>query len=204
MVLDGAERKAHVGGRRGAAARAALVALALLTAGAGGVLAQQGAAPGEAGAGAAPAPLPPGPRDGRALQDWTLHCRLPQPDQEVCEMRQPVADQSGNRVVLAVVGRLPNAATPGLLILLPLGIALPPGTFFRIDQGGETQLPVVRCERQGCQVELLLDEGLLPQLKAGTRAIISFFVDDVRRQRLRVDVPISLLGFSAALAEVMS
>ena len=118
-------------------------------------------------------------------------------------MRQRIVDQNGNRVVLAVVGRLPNIDVPGLLILLPLGIALPPGTFLKIDQGDERRVPVERCESQGCRIELLLDDDLLPRLKAGSRATVGFHVYDGQGQRPRVDVPISLIGFSAALAEVM-
>jgi len=192
--------------RRGAlpALRRALAGAAMLAIGAGGGSAAFAQAEGEAPAPPQePAPLPPGPRDGKVLHDWRLHCRLPQPDQEICEMRQQIVNQSGDRVLLAVVGRLPNTEAPGLLILLPLGILLPQGTHLRIDQGEEARVPVIRCERQGCQIELLLDDDLLPKLKAGTEAVVTFHVDDGRGQRLRVDVPISLIGFSAALAEVM-
>jgi len=192
--------------RRGAprALRGALAGAAILAIGAGGgsttAFAQ---AEGEAPA-APPAPaVPSGPRDGKALQDWTLRCQLPQPDQEICEMRQRIVDQNGNRVVLAVVGRLPNMDVPGLLILLPLGIALPPGTVLQIDQGEERRVQVERCETQGCRIELLLDDELLPLLKAGSQATIGFHVYDGQGERPRVDVPISLIGFSAALAEVM-
>ena len=118
-------------------------------------------------------------------------------------MRQRIVDQNGNRVVLAVVGRLPNIDVPGLLILLPLGISLPPGTFLKIDQGEERRVPVERCESQGCRIELLLDDDLLARLKAGSRATVGFHVYDGQGKRPRVDVPISLIGFSAALAEVM-
>jgi invasion protein IalB len=145
-----------------------------------------------------------GPRDGQEFQDWTLHCRAPEgPTPEVCEMHQRVVNQEGERVMLAVVGRLPNIDTPGLLFILPLGISLPPGAFLRIDQGEEEPVPVERCERQGCRIELLLDDELLARLKAGTRATVAFHVYDGQGQRPRVDVPVSLLGFSAALAEVM-
>jgi invasion protein IalB len=197
--------------RRGAwpALRSALAGAAILVIGAGGgsiaAFAQaEGEAPTTERAPATPAPAaPPGPRDGKVLQDWTLRCQLPQPEQEICEMRQRIVDQNGNRVVLAVVGRLPNLDIPGLLILLPLGIALPPGTFLQIDQGEERRVQVERCESQGCRIELLLDDDLLPLLKAGSRASIGFHVYDGQGERPRVDVPISLIGFSAALAEVM-
>lgn len=196
-----ASRRGLLPALRGALAGAAILAVGA----AGGSSAAFAQAAGDAPpAPQAPAPLPPGPRDGKVLQDWRLHCRLAQPDREVCEMRQSIVNENGDRVVLAVVGRLPNSDAPGLLILVPLGILLPPGTFLRIDQGEETRVPVARCEREGCQIELLLDDDLLPRLKAGTRAVVSFHVDDGRGQRVRVDVPISLIGFSAALAEVMT
>ena len=196
--------------RRGVmpALRAALASAAILAVGAGsGGMAALAQAPGDAPA-APPAPATPpapaaGPRDGKVLQDWTLRCQLPQPEQEICEMRHWIVDPNGQRVGLAVVGRLPNTDIPGLLILLPLGISLPPGTFLKIDQGEERRIPVERCESQGCRIELLLDGDLLPRLKAGSRATVGFHIYDGGAQRPRVDVPVSLIGFSAALAEVM-
>ena len=196
------------------ALRSALAALAILAIGAGGSIAARAQAAGEAPAAPAapeapaapanpPAPAPtPGPRDGQTFQDWTLHCQLPEPEREVCEMRQRIVDQNGNRVLLAVVGRLPNIDIPGLLILLPLGIPLPSGAFLKIDQGQEGGVPIERCEATGCRIELLLDKDLLPRFKAGSRATVSFHVYDGGKQP-RVDVPVSLIGFSAALAEVM-
>jgi invasion protein IalB len=145
-----------------------------------------------------------GPRDGQQQQDWTLRCELPQGQPpEFCEMRQRVVNQEGERVLLAVVGPLPQIDKPGLLLVLPLGIALPPGTFLKIDGGPEQPVPVERCEPQGCRIELVLDPELLARLKAGTRALVGFHVYDGQGGRPRVDVPVSLLGFSAALAEVM-
>ena len=145
-----------------------------------------------------------GPRDGQEFQDWRLRCEAATEQRpEFCEMRQRIVDQEGKRVLLAAVGRLPNTDMPGLLFVLPLGISLPPGTFLKIDQGEELRVPVERCEQQGCRIELLLKDDLLSLLKAGTRATVSFHVYDGQGQRPRVDVPISLLGFSAALAEVM-
>jgi invasion protein IalB len=145
-----------------------------------------------------------GPRDGKEFQDWTLRCELPQGQPpEFCEMRQRVVNQAGDRVLLAVLGRLPQIDAPGLLIILPLGISLPLGAFLKIDQGADQQVPVERCEQQGCRVEIVLEADLLAQLKAGSRAMVGFHVYDGQGGRPRVDVPLSLLGFSAALAEVM-
>ena len=145
-----------------------------------------------------------GPRDGQEFQDWRLRCEAATEQRpEFCEMYQQIFDQDRNRVVVAAVARLPNTDTPGLLFILPLGISLPAGAFLKIDQGEEQRVPVERCLQQGCRIELLLNDELLSQLKAGTRATVSFHIYDGQGQRPRVDVPISLLGFSAALAEVM-
>jgi invasion protein IalB len=148
------------------------------------------------------APAPQG-RDGQEFQDWTLHCKAVTGRPEFCEMHQPVENQKGNRVLLAVVGRVADTDTPGMLIMLPLGIALPPGTFFKIDNGERQKVDVKLCEKQGCRIELLLKPDLLAQLKAGTKATVSFYVYDQQGKEPQIDVPVSLLGFSAALAEVM-
>jgi invasion protein IalB len=198
-MLGSARRRGALRAIRGALAGAAILAIVA----GGGSIAAFAQAEGEAPADPPAPAVPPGPRDGKVLQDWTLRCQLPQPDQEICEMRQRIVDQNGNRVVLAVVGRLPNIDIPGLLILLPLGIPLPPGIFFKIDQGQEERVPVERCECEGCRIELLLDDRLLPRLKAGNQATVSFHIYDGEGEQPRVDVPISLIGFSAALAEVM-
>ena len=192
--------------RRGAtpAIRAALAGAAILAIGLGGGRAASAQATEDAPAAPqAPAAPSPGPRDGEVVQDWTLRCQLRQPEQEICEMRQHIVNQNGDRVVLAVVGRLPGVDVPGLLIMLPLGISLPPGASLKIDQGEESRIAIERCESQGCRIELLLDDDLLPLLKAGSQAIVGFHVYDGQGQRAPVDVPISLIGFSAALAEVM-
>jgi invasion protein IalB len=201
--------------RAAAGSRGAVPALRVVLAGAlilgvsmagGGITAwsqETGTPPAAPAAPAAPAQPTPGPRDGQVVQDWTLRCQMAEADREVCEMRQRIVDQNGNRVVLAVVGRLPGTDIPGLLVLLPLGIPLPPGAFLKIDQGEEKRVPIERCEREGCRVELLVDDQLLPRLKAGSKAVVSFHVYDGQGKTPRVDVPISLIGFSAALAEVM-
>jgi invasion protein IalB len=145
----------------------------------------------------------PGPRNGQKFQDWTLSCRAEAGNAETCRMQQEVVNQKGNQVLLAVVGRLRSLNEPAMLILLPLGIALPPGVFLKIDDGEQQRVEINLCEKQGCRIELVLKPDLLAQLKAGTKAIVSFHVFDQQGKQPEVDVPVSLLGFSAALGEVM-
>ena len=92
----------------------------------------------------------------RQFQDWVLRCGKSQQGPEVCEMQQQRTDKEGRTVMAVAVGTVPGQSDLGLLIILPLGIALPPGVTLQIDGGGEVPLVVDRCERQGCRIEMLI------------------------------------------------
>ena len=190
---------------------AAIAFLAALGFGPSDVVAQQtqGTVPEQA------APQPQGsPQEGtgspgvavteRQFKDWVVRCGRPNEQApELCEMQQLV--DSEDRTVMAVaVARVPGTTDLGLLIVLPLGIVLPAGVALQIDGGAEIPLQVDRCERQGCRIEMLLEPDLVNRLKAGSRATVFFEAPDPQGERQRLAVPISLLGFTAALNEVTS
>jgi invasion protein IalB len=141
----------------------------------------------------------------RQFKDWTVRCgRRGEQGPQVCEMQQQQAD-SEDRVIMAVaVGEVPGTSDLGLLVMLPLGILLPAGVTLQVDGGAEVPLQVDRCERQGCRVEMLLESDLLSQLKGGSEAKVFFEAVNPQGARQRLGVPISLLGFTAALDEVTS
>jgi invasion protein IalB len=157
---------------------------------------------------AAPTPKAAAPnpqsRNGQRFQDWTLHCAtVVQGKPEACEMLQDVANDKG-RVLMMMVGRVPNVDTPGMLILLPLGIALSPGVALKIDDGDRRPLEIKLCAKEGCHAEQApLKPELLTELKAGSKGTVSFYVFNRQGKQQQVNIPVSLLGFSAALAEVM-
>jgi invasion protein IalB len=141
----------------------------------------------------------------RQVQDWMVRCGRPEgQEQEVCEMQQQQVDKEERTVMAVAVGQVPGTSDVGLLILLPLGILLPAGVTMQIDGGAEIPLEVERCERQGCRIERLIEPDLLSRLKAGTKATVFFEAVDPEGKRQRLGVPISLLGFTAALNEVTS
>ena len=141
----------------------------------------------------------------RQFQDWMVRCgRPPGQEAEVCEMQQQQIDKEDRTVMAVAVGQVPGTSDVGLLILLPLGILLPAGVTMQIDGGAEIPLQVERCERQGCRIERLIEPDLLNRLKGGTKATVFFEAIDPQGKRQRLGVPISLLGFTAALNEVTS
>ena len=119
-------------------------------------------------------------------------------------MQQQQIDKEDRTVMAVAVGQVPGTSDVGLLILLPLGILLPAGVTMQIDGGAEIPLQVERCERQGCRIERLIEPDLLNRLKGGTKATVFFEAIDPQGKRQRLGVPISLLGFTAALNEVTS
>jgi invasion protein IalB len=141
----------------------------------------------------------------RQFKDWTVRCgRQSEQGPQVCEMQQQRTDRE-DRVIMAVaVGKVPGTPDLGLLVMLPLGILLPAGVTLQVDSGAEVPLQVDRCERQGCRIEMLLEPDLLNRLKGGSQAKVFFEAVDPRGERQRLGVPISLLGFTAALNEVTS
>jgi invasion protein IalB len=175
----------------------------------------QGAAPAQGGQapaqGGAPAPgtqfgATAPPEQGletRQFQDWQVRCGSPTPGApEACEMIQQPQNDQGQTVLLVAIGNVPNNNAPGMLIILPLGISLPPGVVLMVDGGKKFPAEVARCERHGCEIELLLEPDVLSTLKAGREANVLFQIRDQQGQPKQVGVPFSLLGFTAALNEV--
>jgi invasion protein IalB len=141
----------------------------------------------------------------RQFKDWMVRCGRPQPDApEACEMVQQPKDEKGQTVLFVAVGKVANTGNPGMLIILPLGIALPPGVVLKVDEGEEIPAPVQRCERHGCEIELLLEPKVLALLKAGQKANVLFQIRDQNGEPKIVAVPFSLFGFTSALNEVMA
>jgi invasion protein IalB len=151
---------------------------------------------------APPPPSAPG-LEVRQFQDWAVRCGQPaEGAPEACEMMQQRQDEQGQTVLAIAVGDVPNNDNPGMLIILPLGIWLPPGVVLRVDGGKEVPARIERCERRGCQVELLLEPDVLTILKSGREANVLFQIYDQSGQPKLVGVPFSLLGFTAALDEI--
>jgi invasion protein IalB len=151
---------------------------------------------------APPPPSAPG-IEVRQFQDWAVRCgAAAEGAPTACEMLQQRQDEQGQTVLAIAVGDVPNNDNPGMLIILPLGIELPPGAALKIGQGDDVPAQIRRCMRHGCEVELLLEPAILARLKAGTEANVLFQIVGDQGQPRTVGVPFSLLGFTAALEEI--
>ncbi len=137
-------------------------------------------------------------KKGQHFEDWTVGCEKPPGEKtERCFIYQTVVNKKSNQPVLQMaVGYLPGKAKnddrPAALLTLPLGVALPPGVGFKIDDGKMIRLQFERCVPTGCIAGFPLNNDLLGKLKKGLKVEVR--VSDGQKV---VTLPLSLKGFTA-------
>jgi invasion protein IalB len=130
--------------------------------------------------------------------DWVVRCVVPQPQApRVCEAVTGVQAQ-GQQGLLAqvVVGRPAKDQPVHLIVQLPAGVFLPPGTTLYLDEKAQSGIAAAfsTCPR-GCFADAELKADQLSALKAAKGPGRLEFVDGAHK---RIAVPISLNGFAAA------
>ncbi|MDN6296783.1 MAG: invasion associated locus B family protein [Halomonas sp.] len=128
-----------------------------------------------------------------SFQDWDVNCPVSASDGN-CAMTQMAKDASGEPVLQVVVGNPPQLDSAAITFLTPLGVRLAPGLQLQVDSNEPIGMPYQVCLPQGCRADLPIRPQLLNQLKGGSTATVSMI--DPNSQR--VDVDVSLMGFSAA------
>lgn len=133
-------------------------------------------------------------------QDWKVRCEeRGDPPQRRCHMFQNVLLKQNKQRVLSVgITYPPDQSEPLAAIVVPLGIYLPSGIVFKVDDGEGIQIAIETCSQQGCHTRLQLSAALLESLRKGLAFSVTF--KDFRRRELAV--PASLKGFSAAFAKL--
>jgi len=129
------------------------------------------------------------------FQDWAMRCEQPGgPETRACYAYHRVLMEETDQAVLSVaVGFAPDGEA-AMLVLLPLGVNLPPGLLVRVDEGEELAYQYDTCLPRGCQTILLLDDDLLGQFRRGLAGEVTFMDLDGRT----IGVSFPLTGFTAA------
>jgi invasion protein IalB len=131
------------------------------------------------------------------FESWTVRCRpASETEPRTCRMHQQlVAQEDGKPVLRMVVGRFGPENILGAVIVVPIGVRLPPGLGIQIDEGPIRTFPFEICDSSSCQARAVLEADLLKDLKAGLVGTVKF--QNAAGQVL--GIPVSLKGFSAAL-----
>ncbi|KZC97660.1 invasion associated locus B family protein [Oceanibaculum pacificum] len=131
------------------------------------------------------------------VQDWTVRCTKTTPQR--CEMVQSVKERESNRdILMIIIGYRENERQPRALILMPLGVLLPPGLGIQVDKAEPRGLPFRHCEPGGCLAPWNMSDSDVAALKGGTQLTV-IATDQAGKQ---VGLPVSLKGFTAAYAKL--
>ncbi len=142
------------------------------------------------------------PENGEQFKDWAIRCETPKnAKEEVCAMFQAVSvkkdkdSEKSQRLLLFQVRYGKGQKQPSALITVPLGVLLPAGVAFKVDEGDEMKLPFSICMPGGCVAGTLLKDNVIWSMKAGNKATVTV----INAARQTVPIPVSLKGFTAAL-----
>lgn len=138
---------------------------------------------------AAPAPAP-----------WAARCLSEGRGSALdCVMEQRVVMSNTGQLLVAVTIRMPAGSTsPVMMIQTPYGLYLPAGLKLAVGDQSFDALPLQTCDNQGCYAGEQVSEAMLTAMKGGESLQITF-QDQGRRD---INVPVSLLGFTAAFEKI--
>jgi invasion protein IalB len=154
----------------------------------GAALAQQAPAPDAAPAG-------PGRPDVKTVGDWFVRC-FPVQSPSPCDMFEELDDQRSRQRVLSLsIAFVPGLNRHALQITVPLEVSLPKGLTIATDSYTSPVMHYRRCDRNGCYVEMAVDNGIIDSLtRSGPAGKINIVADNGKAYGLNF----SLKGFAAA------
>jgi invasion protein IalB len=199
---------------RGLGARAGFLALALaIGAGlaAGPVYAQdkdkkpaaaKPAAPAKpAAAAAAPAAAPAG--EAKDQSAWVKLCEKapnitdPKKELNVCLTHHERLDgNTGMVLVSAAIREVEGQEKKALMVMVPLGMALPPGVQVKVDEGEPVKLQFTLCHAAGCTAEGEATQAVIDQMNKGKQVVVAA----INLAGKAIGFPVPLNGFDKAYA----
>jgi invasion protein IalB len=136
-------------------------------------------------------PAPPGwvARCSSASRGAPLECAIEQ---------SAVLTKTGQLIVLVNVRVPAETRVPVALVQLPLGLNLPAGAKFQVDDGKTSDLQIQTCEARGCYANLQISPDVLAALKSGKQLKVSF----QNMAKETISIPMPLADFAAAYEKI--
>ncbi len=126
---------------------------------------------------------------------WQVSCRTPPgATEEKCALVQSVTAEDRPNVGMTVVFYKAIGEDKQLLrVVVPLGVLLPTGLGLKIDGEDVGNAPFLKCSRNGCIAEVVLQDEVVTKMKSGKQAV--FIIFDTYESG--IGIPVSLEGFSS-------
>ena len=116
-----------------------------------------------------------------------------------CAIEQTaVLTKTGQLIVLVNVRVSAETRAPIALVQLPLGLNLPAGAKFQVDDGKTSELQIQTCEARGCYANLQISSDVLAALKSGKQLKVSF--QNLAKET--ISIPMPLADFAAAYEKI--
>ena len=109
-----------------------------------------------------------------------------------------VFTQTGQLIVLINIRVPSDTHTPVALVQLPLGLNLPVGAKFQVDDGKPIELQIQTCENRGCYASTPIAADLLAALKSGKQLSVSF--QNLGKET--ITIPFPLTDFATAYDKI--
>ena len=133
----------------------------------------------------------PGPASGQGAVksvhgDWQIRCDTPPGSQgDQCALIQSVtAEDRANVGLTVIVLKTADQKSRLMRVVAPLGVLLPSGLGLKIDSADVGRAGFVRCLPNGCVAEVVMDDNLIKQLRAGPDRDLHHLPDPGRGHRL--------------------
>ena len=109
-----------------------------------------------------------------------------------------VLSKTGRLIVLVNIRVTSDTRTPVAMVQLPLGLNLPGGAKFQVDDGKTSDLQIQTCENRGCYAGTSIAPDLLAAMKSGKQLKVSF--QNLAKET--ITIPMSLTDFAAAYDKI--
>jgi invasion protein IalB len=142
----------------------------------------------------------PAPANAPAPPGWAARCTSASRDAPLeCAIEQTaVLTKTGQLIVLVNIRVPSDTHTPVALVQLPLGLNLPAGAKFQVDDGKAIDLQIQTCENRGCYASTPIPPELLAALKSGKQLKVSF--QNLAKETMTIPMP--LADFAAAYDKI--
>jgi len=137
----------------------------------------------------------PGRPEVKTVEDWIVRC-FPIQSPSPCDMFQEQdARESHQRVLSLSIAYVPSMDRHALQVSVPLDISIPKGLTLSTDGYTSPVLKYRRCDRNGCYVEMAVDNALIESLaKSSSGSKVNITADNGKT----FSINFSLKGFAAA------
>jgi invasion protein IalB len=154
---------------------------------------------------AAPKGAPAAPAAGNAPEQsaWVKLCEkapsLAEPKKElnVCLTHHERLDgNTGMVLVSAAIRQVEGQDKEALMVMVPLGMALPPGVQVKVDDKEPVKLQFTLCHAAGCTAEGEASKAVIDQMKTGKQVVVAA----INLAGKAIGFPVPLTGFDKAYA----